>query len=305
MITLYGYTILVDLALLAIMIAIFLFVVTIYKGASELCIKEAQNASNRRKELIEGRKTELTQKIPTINGNSFSNEVRAEIDKLDNEILNIDKSVLNITNKAKLLTAKNLIFIPSSLLIVSIIASGIAIVISGNLQPIIWILSLLLLAASLYFICRCICAMEYFSSSIDLSTLMEQALDRHTDKLKPVVDMEIWDFQLEIAHGESEQIEYCVFLKKGPIGRNTTVRFLATDELDFPAEKTEILDVAKNNMNNPKWFTHKIGDINPNVNKVNEFKVKAPDAPGEYIMSYWLMCDEYTGEETTFKIKVT
>ncbi len=304
MVTLYGYTILADMALLAIVIAIFVFAVTIYKGASELCIKEQRNAADRRKELIESRKKELTNKLPVINGRAFSSEVRAELDNLDNEIRKINKSVLKTIKKAKSLTARNLVFVPSSLLIASIIGSGIAIAISGTLQSIMWVLSLFLLVASLYFGCSNIRAIAFFSSFIDFSTLMEQALEKHADKLKPVVDMKIWDFTLVIKHGKTEKVAYHVFLKHGSIGRNIEVRFVGTDELDFPEETAKPLEVNKENMINPKYFEHKLGDLNRNANRANNFKVKAPDQPGEYTMTYWLLCDEYTGDETTFKIKV-
>ena len=61
--TLYGYTILANLALLAIIVAIFVFAVTIYKGASELCIKENQDYSKKRKNLLDQKKKELVKKL--------------------------------------------------------------------------------------------------------------------------------------------------------------------------------------------------------------------------------------------------
>lgn len=304
MITLYGYTILADLALLAILVAIFAFAVSIYKGASELCIKEQENASNRRKEIIEKIKTELTVKLQLITNGTSINGVRAELNSLDNEIRNIDKPVLRIIEKAKCLTARNLVFAPGSLLLVSIITSGIAIAVTGALQTIMWVLSLLLLASSLYFIYRCIRAIEFFSNFIDLGTLMEQALEKHAQKMKPVVNMMLWDFTTIVEHGKIEEVKYHVFLEHGPIGRNTHIRFLATDELHFPEEETEPFNYNKEKMTNPKLFNHKIGDLNPRANKVKKFKVKAPDNPGEYVMSYWILCDEYAGEEITFKIRV-
>ncbi|MBA7681451.1 hypothetical protein ES703_89789 [subsurface metagenome] len=304
MITLYGYTILADLALLAVTVAIFIFAVTIYKGAFELCIKEKESASNRSKEIFTQRKGELTNKLKTLTNVASLNEVRAEIERLENEIKNIDKSVKKTIDKSKNLTARNLIFYPGSLIIISIITSGVAIGTSGITPTIMWVISLLLLATSLYFICRGICAIEFFSNFIDLSTLMEQALGRHTDKLKPAVDMAFFDSTITIEHRKTEEVEYYVFLRKGSIGRNTEIRFSATEELDFPEEETSSFDFNKKNMTNPKWFTHEIGDVNPEVNKTKQFKIKAPDTPGKYFMSYWIQCDEFTREEEYFTIKV-
>jgi len=304
MITLYGYTILAGLALLAVLVAIFAFAVSIYKGASELCIKEQENASNRRKEIIEKRRTELTVKLQSITNGTSINGVRAELDNLDNEIRNIDKTVLRIIEKAKCLTARNLVFAPGSLLLVSIITSGIAIAVTGALQTIMWVLSLLLLASSLYFIYSCIRAIEFFSNFIDLSTLMEQALERHKIKTTPSVDIDLFDFQLTIKCGETAEIDVWASLRQGSIARNASVRFSGTEELDFPEEKTKQLEYDHLNMKKPKQFWRNIGDINPGVQKHSIFKVKAPNQPGDYTMSYWIECDEWSSEEEEFTIKV-
>ena len=63
MITLYGYTILADLALLAIVIAIFGFAVSRYRSVSELSVKEEQEALNRRKEILKEARVVLTKRI--------------------------------------------------------------------------------------------------------------------------------------------------------------------------------------------------------------------------------------------------
>lgn len=57
-------------------------------------------------------------------------------------------------------------------------------------------------------------------------------------------------------------------------------------------------------MTRPKRFAFDVGTLNYKVYQAVPFKVKVPDAAGEYIMSYWIKCDEYTGDEITFKIKV-
>lgn len=305
MITLYSYTIIADLTLLAVVIAIFIFAVSIYKGASELSIKEKESASNRSKEIITIRKTEVNKKLKTLTNGASLNEVRAELDKLDNEIHNIDKSVLKIINKANCLTARNLVFVPGSLLIASIIGSGIAIATSGTFQTMMWVLSLLLLASSLYFICRCICAIEFFSNSIDLSTLMEQALDRQANKTIPIIELDIFDFELEITHGETKEIHPALFLKQGLTAKNVNIRFSGTEELDFQDETVEQLEFDNLQMKKPKQFWYKIGDLNYAVYHSVDFKVKAPDTPGKYLMSYWIQCENFTSKEETFTIKVT
>jgi len=302
--TLFGYTILVDLALLAIEIAIYIFAITIYKGASELSIKEKEKASNRSKEIIAIRRKELSEKVKTVHDGPSINEAKVELSMLDSEIRAIDRSIVKIISRTKGLSAKYLVFIPESLLIFSIITSAISLIISGNIQNVIWYVSLFLLASSIYFIFRGICNIEFFSNSIDLSTLMEQALERHSNKSKPVLDMQIYDSTLNIKHGEIGEIWMFLSLKNGTLAKNTQIRFMSTDELNFPEEKLEPFPFEKKQMKNPKVFFHKAGDIGKGVHDFFKVKVKTPDELGDYFMSYWIMANDFTGEEIFFKITV-
>lgn len=307
MITVYQCTIFVSLALLAIIIAIFVFATSMYKGALRLSAEEEERGLEKRKEFLHGRKNELVEKLKNADAEHLSKELKEELDKLDSELKKIDQSILKSKNKPKALTVRNLVGIPASFLLASMVMSGIAIATSGILPNVTWGLSLALVVAGLYFIYRNLSRVEFFSSIIDWSTLMEQALDRHTMKTKPVVDLELWGLPLEIPHGIVSEIPYDVSLKQGAIAKNTRVRFSATEELDFPEEK----DIEQygfdyhKGMKNPKYFWNKHGNINPAVFMKGEFKVKAPDLPGEYTMAYWLQCDEYTKDETFFKIIVT
>ena len=303
--TLYQFTIFVDLTLLAIVTAIFIFAISIYKGASELRIKEETDTSNKRKELIAKRKSELTQKIQTAPLDSLRKTLQEELDTLDNLLRDIDKPVSKIIKNARVLTAKYLVFFPGVFLLLSIIASGIAGVISDPFQNVLWVFSLFLSVLSLYFIYRNIRSIDYFSSFIDFSTFMERALERHTQKVAPVIDVLRWNYQLEMNTGETKEIKYLVYLKKGLIGQHARIRITGSEELDFPDE-TNILRFGFNyqNMKNPKHFWHTLGDINPKSLINDKYKVKAPTQPGEYVMAYWLQCDGFSADEKYFTVRV-
>jgi uncharacterized protein YbcI len=304
MITLYQCTIFVSLTLLAIVIAIFVFAVSIYRAVSELSAKEEEGALNRRKEIIKETREPLIKKIRGVKDEHLTKVLGVELDKLNTELNTIDQSILKSRDKVKKLTLRNMVAIPASLLLMSIITAGVAIVTSGIIQTIIGITSLALIAVSLYFIYKNLSVVEFFSKLIDLGILMEQALDRHRMKSTPVVQMELPDFQLEIPRGETKEIMYFVSLKQGTIARNARVRFSGTEELEFPDEKIEQLGIDYDNMRNPKEFWHGFQDVNPKVHKRGKFVVKAPGKPGKYTMAYWLQCDEYAEDQVTFKIKV-
>lgn len=302
--TLHQCTIFVGLALLAIVIAIFVFASSFYRGALELSVKEEEDSLNRRKELINNKRKELGKKLRDIEESALAKELRAELDKFDTELKNIDQSIIKSKNKPKALAVKNMITIPGSFLLASIVASGIAIATPGILPTIMWGLSLALLVVSVYFIYKNLSAVEFFSGIIDLSTLMEQALERHAEKRRPIVDLDIPEHQLIIKHGDTQEIGPFAFLKQGLTAKNIKVRFVATKELNFPKEKLKKLGVHKENMRDPRFFFSKVGDLNYNVLRECPIKVKAPDKPGNYPVSYWIMCDEFTSEEKAFIIRV-
>jgi RNA polymerase sigma factor (sigma-70 family) len=191
MVTLYSLTIYIDLALLAIVIAIFVFASSIHGGASKISAEEEETHLARRRERIEEAKEELLgEQFKSVDSAHFVEELRAKIAKLENDLKNIDRSILEVRKKGKALTVRTMVTIPSLFLVISVITSGIAIITSGILPTILWALSLILAAISLYFIYRNLVIVESFSSLMDLSTALEQALERHETKLKPVTDIE-------------------------------------------------------------------------------------------------------------------
>ena len=155
MVILYQSTIFASLTLIAIIIAIFVFASSIHGGASKISAEDEENLFARRREKMEEVKKELvSEQIKDLASEHFVKELKAKIAELDNDLNNIDRSILEARNKGKALTLSNMVTIPSSFLLVSIIASGIAIITSGTLPTVMWILSLALIATSLRFIYR-------------------------------------------------------------------------------------------------------------------------------------------------------
>ena len=87
--------------------------------------------------------------------------------------------------------------------------------------------------------------------------------------------------------------------------KKARVRITATKELEFTEGKIVESEVDfYGGMRKPKYITKEFGDINPKEWYTLKFSIKAPDEPGEYIMSYWLQCEGFTEDEVYFKIVV-
>lgn len=306
MATICQIIVLVDLTLLAIAIALFVFASSIYKGAIKMAISEEEGIFDSRKKLIQERKQEIQKEIKSIKEENFAKELRKRLDELEADIRFIDSSIKKSREKAKALSLKNMVNFPVLIIILSLIASGIAIWSNGYAQTSFGIISIAFMGGGMYLIYRNLNAMENISSVIDLSTLMEQALDAHEMKNEPALELTMWTENLEVERGGTLVIEYDVHLKRGKIGRNARCRFTATKELEFPEEEIEEkTDVDYGGMKKPNIFVHGYKDINPKEYDCDEILVKAPDKPGNYTMSYWLQCDGFTEDEYFFKIKVT
>lgn len=189
MVILYELTIFANLALLAIIIAVFVFASSIHGGASKISAEEEESLLARRRERIEEVKESISKEMNGVDGDRFIEQLKAKTTELDNDLKKIDRSILEARNKGKTLTLRNMVAIPSSFLLVSIIASGVATVASGTLPTVMWILSLALIVTSLGFIYRNLRVVERFTSVTDLSTVIQQALEIREMKFKPVTDI--------------------------------------------------------------------------------------------------------------------
>ncbi len=189
MVILYELTIFANLALLAIIIAIFVFASSIHGGASKISAEEEESLLARRRERIEEVKESISKEMNGVDGDRFIEQLKATVVELNNDLKKIDRAILEARNKGKALTLRNLVAIPSSVLLVSIIASGVAIAASGTLPTVMWILSLALIVFSLGFIYRNLRVVERFTSVTDLSTVIQQALETREMKSKPVMDV--------------------------------------------------------------------------------------------------------------------
>jgi hypothetical protein len=277
-----SFPIFLSLTLLAIVIAVFVFASSFYKISLEASAKEQEDFLPKRRELIDRKRKELVQKIGEAKDDALSKELRAELDKMDNELKNIEQSVVKAKNKAKALTVTNLVIIPGAFLVASIITSGVATATSGSLTISMFSISIILIAIGSYFILKNLFMIEDFSKTTDLSTLMEQALDRHVMKRQPIVDMDVWDFQLAIVRGKTEEIEYNAFLKQGTIGKNAKVQFLATKELVFPEEKVKPFGLEKSGrMKKPNYFVHEVGTMKwtPSLGQDRGYVKSGPRCP--------------------------
>ncbi len=311
MTTIYQIIVITSLTFVAIMVALFVFASSIYKGAIKIAIGEEQEALKNRREYLKERRKEIVEELEKAGGDEFAHKLRESVRDFDAKTKQINQSILKSRDRIKRLSLKSMVVVPGLFLVLSITGAGIAAVLSGGWQVSVWSASVVALIIGIVLIYRNLNAIEKFSSVIDVSVLMEQALDAHAGKTSPKVFLDFYDEDitnegmLGVGRGEIVEIEHDVSLIQGTIGIKTRVWFTATEELEFIDEGTiEDIEEDYGDMTKPKRVIKQYGDVNPKEFKVGIIKVKAPEKPGNYSMSSFLQCDGFTEGEYFFKIVV-
>lgn len=307
--TITQIVVLVALALLAITVALFVFTSSLYKGAIRLAAKEAEGHLSRRREVIREKKKDLMKSLGEASEENLQQKMKEKLEELNKDIEPLDRVVRESRNKVNALRLRNMVTFPALIIVSSIAISGIADLNNGITQTILWIVSIAFLGAGVFYLYNNLRVIENISGMIDLTTLMEQALDSHEQKKKPILEFDMWNYlwneELEVERGKVLELYYDVSLKQGSMGRNILCTFTATEELEFPKiKKQENISTSYGGMKNPKRFVIKHGDAHPNEYLDKVITIKAPDKPGKYRMTYWLQCDDFSKDEYPFDIKV-
>lgn len=302
----YELTIIGSFTLMAILVAIFVFAVSIYRAVSELSVKEEEKAVKERKDLIAQLRPVLAQRIATTTSDNLLEELKNEQTKLDSELVQMDTAISILRGKANKLTLRYIVGLPGSILALSIATSVISIVVPERIGTITWIISLVLIVVAILLTYQNLRNIEYFSKRVDLSTLVERAIERYSERMRPIITLITSPSDLIVERGKTSDINYILSVKRGLTAKNIRVIFCTTEELEFPDEEVKDFPVAKDRlqMKNPKTFECREDSLTRGSHGYCTIKLKAPDSVGEYAMSYWVTCDDFVGEEQPFIIRV-
>lgn len=300
-----------NLTLVAIVIALFVFASSIYKGALKMAMNEVREALENRREFMKERRKGIVEELNKAGEDELVAKLKESLKELDVKTDEINQSISKSIDRVNRLSLKSMVAIPGYFIVLSVVGAGTAVFLSGSWQVVVWIASVAFLIVGIVTVYRNLQAMEEISSIIDLSTLMEQALDTHAKKTSPILFLDLWDKSLheegilEVGRGETTEIKCDISLIQGTIGRKARVMFTATEELEFiDSETIEETSTSYKGMTNPKRIIMQYGDINPKEYEDSSINIKAPEETGEYIMSYVVQCEGFTADETFFKIVV-
>jgi len=197
--TLYGYTIIANLTILAIAVAVFVFGSSIHGGALRLAAEEEERIVSRRKEKAEELKSQISKVISKVtekmigivtggenesDDNNDTKQLVGKIKELDKEIKKYDKRLSKVRGDKEALTLDKMILLPAGMLITSSLLCGIAIIDLVNKSFILWLIALILTVIACWRIYRNLRALEGFSRELSPWPMLAQELGQRIDKVE-------------------------------------------------------------------------------------------------------------------------
>ena len=316
--TIYQLTFFLALGLLAIVITIFVFAVSLLGRAMEAAAKSEKEKLAERKENNAKEMTAIKKEIEEAEANEqIPRGMIRKLQKLEKRDKKFGKELSKIRRAPELLTVKGGVLPVGSCLLGALILNGGAWYLSNGqifswiIPVLIWILGLAAIGYSIYGIYRCLRVIESVAITSEQAALLREteALKRTFRELeeerRPVLELEFKDeqppFRMET---QSERlIKFTVGLSRGDIARDVTAAFFAPVNFEYP-DNPDKLPVPGSKYEDYNSARFDFGDIRKPFWRPKSLKFKAPTEPGHYIATYKLYCEGYFSDFVEFEIEV-
>ena len=313
----YQLTFFLALGLLAIVITIFVFAVSLLGRAMDAAAtsergKLAERKENNAKEMAAIRKeieeAEASGQIPR--------GLTRKLKKLEKRDEKFGKELGKIRRAPKLLTVTGGVVPCASWLLGALILTGGAWYLSdiqifiGAIPVLIWVLGLAAIGYTISHIYQCLRVIESVAITSEEAAFVREAesfkvaLREVEEEKKPKLKLIFEDAQPPFhVEAESERfIEFSVHLSSGDIGRKLMVAFLAPPGFEFPDSPTGPRPPDKY----ANYFSTVIEfeDIRKGIHYIKQVKLKAPSQPEHYTAVYKLMCEGFNSGFEQFEVIV-
>lgn len=318
--TIYQLTFLFALTVLAILVTIFVFAVSLLGRALEAASREKEKTIKEQKESIEVEIADLSEQISRFEGKeNISKELR-ELEKklknLRNKDRKYEKKLSKIGIAPRLLTVRGGVLLPAILLIGALILSGWAWGISDEgtlVSNALWLIGLIAIAFSIFRIYQSLRVIESVAVTSEaeaerrLASAVKTALKEVEDEKKPSLYLEFQGQKppFQAKANTVVKIEFAVWLSQGYCADDASVVFYAPPGFKFPS--LNIVYQRKNQPVVPGFITARVeyketilsgGAIKKDIS------IAVPSKAGSYEMYYHLVCRGYNGEYMKFGVVV-
>jgi len=314
----YQLTFFLALTILAILITIFVFAVSLLGRATEAAAKAekerlAERKENNAREMAaikeDIEKGEASGQIPT--------KLIQKLKELGKEDKKFEKKIDSIKKAPELLTVKGGVVPAAASLLGALILSGAAWHLS-NIQILIWrvpvfiwILALAAIGYSISRIYRCLGVIEGVAITSEEAALMreikafERALKEIEQEKKPELKLKFRGKQppFHMRADTEMSLELQLSLNKGDVAEYPAVHLLAPPGFNFPDRKTYVLSPSHD-------YANYIGTIWQPETVIrglvcdHTITIKAPSKAGSFRIAYYTFCKGYQGKPTEIEVIV-
>lgn len=312
----YDITMLLCIALLAVVVTVFVLAVSLLGRA----IEEAGNEQRKIKEqeaeelnrTIQGAETKL--KEAKEHGELV--ELKKELNGYEKRKIEFQKALRGTAGRYKPLTAKGSVLFPGILFLISLVLAGgaryVATVPVAWAAHFLWSLSLLGLAFGCYMVYHSLEIIQSVAVTTEeaqhkrTTKALETALEQHEKASRPVLGLAFRKEKppFSFKPDTEEVIKFLVFLQQGDVANNTEVLFFAPEGFDFPGMHTWRQDDIFTQFPEALTTKLKMESLRRKMNYWKELSIKTPTQPGKYKLLYQLHCDGFASEFEEFEIEV-
>ncbi len=314
----YQLTFFLALAILAIVITIFVFAVSLLGRAMEAAARSEREKLTERKESNvkemqairkEMEKAEASGQIPK--------GLARKLKKLEKRDKKFKKELGKIRRAPELLTVKGGVVRPGASLIGALIFSGAAWYLSntqifiGIIPVLIWIVGFAAVGYSIFRIYKTLRVIESVAITSEEAALLREteALKRTFRELeeerKPelVLTFKGKEFPLHVKADSEVSLPLELRIHKGDFAENAKVYISASPGLDFPGEDTSTMasDFAYPNYIYMIW---NVGEVIKGEVTHRTITIKSPPRVGSFNIVYWIFCKGFWTKPTQLEIVV-
>jgi hypothetical protein len=313
MATIYEMTIFLAIALLAIVITVFVL-------AASLLGRAIEEARDQQKKVKVEEEEELTKTLRDLEQRLKQTKGSDDMQKLEQEIRNFKKKSRSLQRKLRLATIRfelltvNGGVLPQALLFLLAMAPAGAARYLLDVRdhwpwgpPVLWAVSLLVLATGCYLVYVSLKAIEKLAMSTEevqsrrMTEALRTALDQHQRARLPELRLEFGEKQppLKFTMGTEEVIQVLVKLVSGDVAKQTELWFRAPKTFEFPGQA-----IVRKDDERHTFKTEPKSDLKKGLTWQRTIRVKSPSVKGTFEFEYCLLCEGFDGDWRKFTVEV-
>ncbi len=314
----YQLTFLLALALLAIVITVFVFAVSLLGRAMEAARESEKEKTTERRANNAREMATIKKEIEEAEANEqIPRGLRRKLDKLERRDSKFGKELSQIRKAPKLLTVRGGIVPCGVLLLAALVLTGLAWYLSAvenliwMMHVFIWILGLVAIGYTVSRIYQCLRVIESVAvpseeaalkRTIEAFKIAQKELE---EEKKPKLALEFEDEQLpfHLKADSSTTIRFYLTIVQGVEATNPKAIFYAPPGFDFPGHATY---KQTNASSTPNYITTEIGvgDVHKGISMPGNFTLKAPTESNSFTIFYRITSTDFSSDSLEFQVIV-